>query len=196
MTRVKAYRPARRTLHAAAENGDIPSIMFHLMERADINGTKSKGYFPLAGAANNGHAQAVQYLLDHGAHINMASELNWTSLYTAATRQHLDVAEVLLRAGANTGVSTHYSEYGPSREGFTALHAAALNGNLKMIMLLLDYLADPRDRAGRDLPEDVARLAGHAAVARVLAAKRRAMSTQKTATKAWPTPVKSASRQG
>jgi ankyrin repeat protein len=106
MTRAKAYRPARRTLHAAAKHGEIPSIMFHLLKDADVHGIKSKGFFPLGGAANHGHAQAVQYLLDHGANINVVSAFNWTPLYIAATRQHLDVAEVLLRAGAKTGVPT------------------------------------------------------------------------------------------
>jgi len=150
--------------------------MFHLLERADINGTKSKGFFPLGGAALHGHAQAVQYLLDHGASIDMASELNWTSLYIAVSRKHLDVAEVLLRAGANTGVPAFYSQYGPSRAGFTALHAAALIGDLEMVRLLLTYDADPCRRAGRVLPEDVARLEGHAEVAQVLASTRSKMS--------------------
>jgi ankyrin repeat protein len=173
MPNVKAYRPARRTLCAAAENGDIPSIGFHLLEGADINGTKSKGFLTLGGAALHGHAQAVQYLLDHGANIDMASELNWTTLYIAASRKYLDVAEVLLRAGADTSNPTHHSEYGLSRDGFTALHAAALAGDLNMVRRLLAYSADPCTTARRDLPQDVARLERHAVIARVLAAESR-----------------------
>jgi ankyrin repeat protein len=148
--------------------------MFHLLEGADVNGKKATGHFPLAGAAYYGHAQAVKYLLEHGAKIDLLTALNWSPLYIAVWRQHLDVAEVLLSAGASTKSHTLYSEYGPSLEGFTALHAAAHTGNSKMVRLLLKHGADVGKKAGGRLPEDVASDEGHKAVARLLRAKRRA----------------------
>ena len=173
---MKLYRPPKGTLHSAAESGDIESIMFHLLEGADINGRKANGHFPLAGAAHYRHVKAVNYLIEHGAKINMLTTLHWTPLYIAAWRQHLDVAKVLLSAGASTAPRTLHSEYGPSADGFTALHAAAFNGDRKMVRLLLKYRADPRKKAGGRLPEDVASDAGHKAVAILLRAKRRAQA--------------------
>ena len=171
---MKPYRPPKGTLNSAAESGDIESIMFYLLEGADVNGKKANGHFPLAGAAHYGHAQTVKDLIEHGAKVNMFTAIHWSPLYIAAWRQHFDVAKVLLSAGASTTSRTLYSEYGPSGAGFTALHAAASNGDGKMVRLLLKYGANPHKKAGDRLPEDVANDAGHKAIARLLRAKRRA----------------------
>lgn len=171
---LKSYRPPKRTLNAASESGDIESIMFHIIEGADLNGRNASGHFPLAGAAHYGHAQAVRYLVEHGAKIDMLTTLNWSPLYIAAWRQHLDVAKVLLSAGASTKPRTYSGEYSPCPGEFTALHAAAFNGNTQMVRLLLKYGADARKKAGGRLPEDVARDQGHNAIERLLTATRRA----------------------
>ncbi len=165
---MKPYKPTNRTLHSAAEAGDIPSIMFHLLDGANINRRDSSGYFPLSASVHYGHAQATLYLIEHGANINMRTKLNWSPLYIATWRGHLDVAKILLEAGANTKLRTISNEYAKSLEGFTAMHAAAFNGDSKMVRLLLKYGASPRARARKLTPEDVARLNGFESVARLL----------------------------
>ena len=47
---MKPYRPPNRTLNSAANSGDIESIMFHLLEGANVNARNAIGHFPLAGA--------------------------------------------------------------------------------------------------------------------------------------------------
>lgn len=172
---MKPYRPPSKTLNSAAENGDIESIMFHLLDGADINGCLASGHFALSGAVHYGHAQAVMYLLEQGANKNMRTALGWSPLFIAAWRKHLECAKVLLLAGASVKHRTYSDEYSPCPGEFTALHAAAYNGDRKMIRLLLKHGADPRTRAGGKLPEDVASDQRHKAVARVLRAKRRSM---------------------
>jgi len=173
-SRLKAYHPPHRTLHSAAEHGDIESIMFHLLEGADINARKSRGYFPLGAATHFGHATAVQFLIDHGADIEMLTEYRWSPLYIAAWQQHLDVAKVLLTAGASTKPRSGYGEYSPSPSDFTALHAAAHLGNTKMVRLLLKYGASPSEKTHGELPEEIAANNGHKQIARILRAHRRA----------------------
>lgn len=170
---MKPYRPPNRTLNSAAESGDIESIMFHLLEGADVNGRKANGYFPLGGAAHYGHPQAVKYLVEHGAKINMLTTYHWSPLFIAAWRQHHDVAKILLAAGASTKPRTIYGEYSPCPGGFTALHAAAFNGDIKMVRLLVAHGADISAKARDRLPEDVARDEGHKSITRLLSAKRR-----------------------
>jgi ankyrin repeat protein len=165
---MKPYKPKKRTLNSAAEFGDIPSIMFHLLNGADINGRIGNGFFPLGGAVHYGHGQATLYLIEHGADINTPTTLNWSPLYIAAWMRHLEVAKILLQAGADTKLSTIYRQYTPSREGYTALHAAAFNGDAKMVRLLLKYGASKRARASKLTPEDVARRSGFSSVARLL----------------------------
>lgn len=177
--RLKEYRPPKRTIHSAAESGDIESISYHLLEGVDVNGRTARGYFPLAGAAYNGHAQAVRYLLDHGAKIDMLTKFRWTALYNAVWREHIDVAEVLLDAKASTKVCTIAGEHGPSQTGFTVLHAAAHTGNLAMVKLLLKYGSDPGKKAAQQLPEDVARAMGHKEVAKLLELTRRSRQARK-----------------
>ena len=170
---MKQYRPAKRTLNAAAESGDIESIMYHLLEGADINGRNGSGHFPLGGAVHYGHTQAVMYLIKRGAKINMLTSLHWTPLYIAASRQHLEIAKVLLSAGASTKPKTLHGDYGSSYRGFTALHISACNGDMKMVRLLLKHGADPRTKADSRLPEDIATDRGHKEVARLLRVKRK-----------------------
>ena len=173
---MKPYQPPKRTLHSAAESGDIESIMFHLLEGADVNERKANGHFPLGGAAHCGHPQAVKYLVEHGAKINMLTTFHWSPLFIAAWQDHLDVAKVLLAAGASTKPRTISGEYSPCPDGYTALHAAATTGNMKMVRLLLAHGADTSAKAWGELPEDVARDEGHISIARLLRAKRRAVA--------------------
>jgi ankyrin repeat protein len=165
---MKPYKPKKRTLNSAAEDGDIPSIMYHLLNGADINGRIGSGFFPLGGAVHYGHSQATLYLIEHGAEVNMLTSLNWSPLYIAAWRRHHEVAKILLEAGANTKLPTSYHPFAQSWDGFTALHAAAFNGDVKMIRLLLKYGASKRARAEKLTPEDVARQFGYTTVAKIL----------------------------
>ena len=110
---MKPYRPKRRTLNAAAENGDIESIMYHLLLGADIDQKLANGHCALGGAVFNGHAQAVQFLIERGAKIDQTSQCNWSPLYIAVWKNDLKIAELLLCAGADTEVATVSDGYCP-----------------------------------------------------------------------------------
>jgi ankyrin repeat protein len=95
---------------------------------------------------------AVRVLIEHGADLNQLSTgaiAQVPPLGTAAFVRSVPLARVLLDAGADVN--------GQGAEGFTALHAAAHNGDVELTRELLARGADPalEDSRGRT-PADLA----------------------------------------
>jgi uncharacterized protein len=133
---------------------------------ADLGLPKSNapnGWTPLHAAAFADNAQAAKILLDAGADVNARAKNRFdnTPLQVAMLSQASEVAKVLLARGAE--VDARMSE------GATALHEAAMNGDVTSIRLLLAAGADP----SLPMPDgktavDLARKAKHEEAARVL----------------------------
>ncbi len=92
------------------------------------------GSTPLVFAARVGDVESARLLLEAEANANDIAADGHSALVMAAFADHPDVVEVLLEAGANP------DSFGG---GYTALHAAALRGNLGTVNLLLAGGADP-----------------------------------------------------
>ena len=123
------------------------------------------GFTPLHLACYFGRAEVAELLLEAGAHANAvagnASRLQ--PLHSAVASRKREIVESLLRNGASVNAR--------QAGGHTALHAAAMHGDLDTVRLLLGYGADPlqADEEGRTPldravegghPEIVARLEG------------------------------------
>ena len=92
------------------------------------------GSTPMVFAARVGDPESAQLLLEAGANADEIAADGHSALVMAAFANHPDVVEVLLEADANPDA------FGG---GYTALHAAALRGNLRTVNLLLAHGADP-----------------------------------------------------
>ena len=92
------------------------------------------GSTPVVFAARVGDAESARLLLEAGANADEIAADGHSALVMAAFADHPDVVEVLLEAEANPDA------FGG---GYTALHAAALRGNLRTVNLLLAHGADP-----------------------------------------------------
>lgn len=122
------------------------------------------GFGALGLAAYFRQADAVDVLLAAGAPVDepSANEMRVTPLHSAAASRQLEIARRLVAHGANVDAR--------QRHGFTPLHSAAHNGDLALVELLCAHGADRQARSDdgkRAL--DLAREAGHEAVARWLA---------------------------
>jgi ankyrin repeat protein len=129
------------------------------------------GWTPLHLAGHFRQTGVIDVLLAHGADVNAISRNDHANapLHAAAAGgADITVMRRLIAAGASLD---HRQS-----AGYTALHEVAAIGNAEVVRLLLDAGADPdaRNREGRT-PADLARDAGHAALADVLdgAAARR-----------------------
>ena len=112
---------------------------------------------PLHEAASRGDADSIRKL--GAAAIDAPDEKGLTPLVLAIQNGHPECAALLLQMGAN-----------PNAGNWTALHEAALNGDLVSLQALLQRKADPnrREKQNKGTPLHVACFQGHLEICRVL----------------------------
>ena len=119
------------------------------------------GFTALHFAAFFGKPEVARILLEAGADVNAVADndMRVEPLHSAAAGRHLEVCRLLLAAGAEVDAR--------QAGGFTALHAAAQNGDPELVELFLSARADSGavTDAG-ETPAATAEAAGHGDVAR------------------------------
>jgi ankyrin repeat protein len=124
----------------------------------------SDGFSPLGLACFFGQVTAARLLLAAGADPNQPADnpTRVMPLHSAAASTDPSAAVPLCKLLLEAGAQVNARQQG----GFTALHAAAQNGNMELIDLLLAHGADPGAHSAAGLTaSDYAAAAGHAAAA-------------------------------
>ena len=117
-------------LSQACTNGSGAFVRLLLKSGANPNLAIATGETPLMTCARSGSADAVGILLEYGAAINAREpSQNQTALMWAAAEHHPNVVKTLIDAHAD--LKAH------SKQGFTALHFAAREGDQECVQLLL-----------------------------------------------------------
>ncbi|MTB53549.1 ankyrin repeat domain-containing protein [Lewinella sp. W8] len=121
--------------------GDQVEIAQDLLKAgADVNHTNKYGWTALIEAADEDAVNTLKLLLDAGAYINSRSDQwNKSALSMAASENHREIFDILVEAGARL-------------EGSSALHVAAEEGNLDILMHMVENLGadiNERDERGR-----------------------------------------------
>ncbi|KAG4440044.1 hypothetical protein IFR05_004494 [Cadophora sp. M221] len=124
------------------KNCDLERASKLLQRGVDVN-WYYRGSTPLGLAAARGDIAMASWLLDSGAKINRVDKNSESPLFLSIqepeSNQHVYMAEMLLRRGADVNGSRRF---GPSPRN--PLHEAARKGNLKAVVLLLQYGAEIR----------------------------------------------------
>ncbi len=146
-------------LQAASHSGHTPTISLLIERGARVDDADDQGRTALYLAVNKSHAKAAMYLLEHGADPNLGPEGS-SPLTVAVSKTHTDLVKALLRHNANANPSAGLPLIAAAEKGntsiagelldhgadvnaqdpvtkTTALHAAASNGNIHMVQLLI-----------------------------------------------------------
>ena len=115
----------------ASIKGDLKTIQLLLQRRVDANARGSNGWGALMIASAKGHLDVVRMLLDYGVDVNTVDVYDWTPLHRASYENHADVVELLL------SVSELLLD-ARDDQGATALHHAAIQGNIEISRLLIE----------------------------------------------------------
>jgi uncharacterized protein len=117
-------------LSQACTNGSAPFVDLLLKAGANPNTPVATFVPPVMTCARSGSAAAVRMLLTGGADVNAKEPAqNQTALMWAAAEHHPDVVRTLIEAKADLHART--------KNGFTALHFAAREGDIESARLLL-----------------------------------------------------------
>jgi ankyrin repeat protein len=124
-------------LFEAAAFGDVDRLTALLGDEPSlVNAYSGDGFTALHFAAFFGRYEAAALLIERGAEVDAFGRgwMTGTAMHSAVSRLQSDVVRILLEAGANPNVR--------QSAGWTPLHAAAMNGDLTSIELLLASGAD------------------------------------------------------
>ncbi|XP_076583108.1 ankyrin repeat domain-containing protein 29 isoform X3 [Chaetodon auriga] len=135
------------SLFLAAQEGHVTVIRQLLSSGAKVNQAREDGTAPLWMAAQMGHSEVVKVLLLRGADRDADRKDGSTALFKAAFKGHNSVIEELLKFSPSLGLL---------KNGYSALHAAVMGGNLRTVLLLLGANADPTlPNKNNELPADL-----------------------------------------
>jgi ankyrin repeat protein len=144
--RASATSPPNRRMAPPPEQEEEPRLLqknqaiavAQLPKDGDYDPPRAEGGFtPLLHAAMSGDVDSARLLVEAGADVNEAAADGLTPLMVAVNKHSEEVALYLLEKGAD-----------PNRgeAGFTALHAASITGQAKVVEALLAKGADPNAR--------------------------------------------------
>lgn len=129
----------RTPVHTACLNGHTEVVRIFvqnlntLLEATDANVlevTDGSGNTPLHLACVGGNVTVVQLLLDNGASMTATNSRGEVPVHTASQYKSVEIVEQLLKNGDHTMIGLI------DGRGFTALHHAAENNQIKIITFL------------------------------------------------------------
>lgn len=163
------FERGRTPLHIAAALGKNKAINFLLQDgRFDLDEVDYKGDTPLHLAALGGFTSSVELLLESDASVSVENSYGEIAIHAAVGGNRkfparFKCALALINAKSEIDHVNH--------TGQTALHIAAMHGNLKLVKLLLDNGANKNILALGNFgtPEETAKIFGHIKVAKYIA---------------------------
>jgi uncharacterized protein len=140
-------------LSEACTNASAALVESLLKAGANPNTPIATGETPIMKCAGSGNADAVRLLIVRGADVNAKERAaDQTAVMWAAAERHADVVRILVEAGADLQSRT--------KQGFSALHFAAREGDLETTRQLLAAGVDVNIRSLPEAPPEPARPAG------------------------------------
>lgn len=146
----------------ACIKGDLKTVQSLLVQDVDVNARGANGWGALMIASAKGHVEVVEQLLERKADVNTVDVYDWTPLHRASYENRELVVELLLAA-------PEIEINAQDDQGASALHHAAVQGNISISKRLIESGADTEltDLVGRT-PQQYAAQNGYKALATML----------------------------
>ena len=157
------YQPlVYKTIHEAAQKGDLEDVKRHLENGMDVNAKDARGWTPLHYAADEGHKEVIALLISKGADVNIRNNKEWSPLLCAVAWGYKDVAELLIIKGADA-----------NDLGLALIEAVKWGTHMDIFELLIAKGTDvnTKDWASGKTPLHYAAKIGQVDVAKLLIAK-------------------------
>jgi len=133
-----------KTIHEAAQEGDVQRARDLLDAKADVNAKDKYGWTPLRWAIVWSHTEIGKLLIDAGANVGEDTGDGLTLLHLAIGRGQTEFVKLLIDAGADVNAEAQltYGKGDMQVYHWTPLHEAALQASPEMTKLLLEAGAD------------------------------------------------------
>ncbi len=152
------------SLFEASSVGKFDEVAHQIYQNPDaINDFSDDGFTALGLACYFGKEEVARYLVLKGADVNLPSKngFNVFPLHSAVAGNFLNISKMLIENKAHVNII--------QQSGLTPLHSAAQNGNIELIILLLEKGADTTTRMeGGKLASDLAKEKGYNEIADIL----------------------------
>ena len=143
-------------LYHAVHNGHIEIVNYLLSNKVDVTIKTETGWNVYHLAANNGYLEILQALVMYNNdNVNDVDKKKWTPLYHAVYKGHIEMVNYLLSNKADVTVKTW--------NGSNVYHSAAFNGNLEIMMALIESSCDSINEKDKEkrTPLSIASYRGH-----------------------------------
>lgn len=137
-TKILKNKNQEYNIFESSEENEVEIIQKLIKSGTDVNSTDEQKNTALHFSAMKGSLEATQRLLELGAKVDIKNEDDETPLHLVAKLNEeckedavLKISTALLEKGINPNVQDEL--------GNTALHYAALNGNLELLKILHKY---------------------------------------------------------
>ena len=147
-------------LYHAVFKGHIEIVNYLLSIKADVTVKSDKRWNVYHAAASKGYLQILKALIMHNNdYVNDVDKNNWTPIYHAVSNGHIEIVNYLLSIKADVSVST--------KQGWNVYHSAANNGNLVIMMALMESSCDLINgiNKAKETPLSIAYNKGHKSIA-------------------------------